>query len=310
LQAKGMNLKQLECFVQVAEFGSFSRGALFLSIPQPVLSRYVRQLEMDLRQTLLIRTGRGVTPTEAGKLFLSHARGILHQVARAREEVEEIRGTPVGQVAIGFPPTLGRVLTVPLVTEFRVRFPKAQLKIIEGLSIHLLDWLGTGRLDVALAYNVIWTPHFEIAPLLEEPLYLICPGSGGASSLQAGAPVTFVELPGYPLIIPSRPNAMRMFIEAQLANAGVKMNVAWEVDGIPPILDLVHQGYGYAVLPLTAIHEDLVLGPFVARPIMEPDLIIPLSLVTSSQRPMTPLVRQVVDLLRQAVRKRLTPEHR
>ena len=229
---------------------------------------------------------------------------------RAREEVEEMRGTPVGQVAIGFPPTLGRVLTVPLVTEFRTRFPKAQLKIIEGLSIHLLDWLGTGRLDVALTYNTVWTPTIEIAPLLEERLYLICPGSGDASSLQTGAPVPFVELPGYPLIIPSRPNAMRMFVEAQLANAGMKMNVAWEVDGIPPLLDLVLQGYGYAVLSLTAIHEDLVKGPFVARPIVEPDLIIPLSLVTSSQRPMTPLVRQVIDFLRQDARKRLTVEPR
>jgi LysR family nitrogen assimilation transcriptional regulator len=305
-----MNLKQLECFLQVAELGSFSRAALFLSMPQPLLSRYVRQLEMDLRQSLLIRTGRGVTPTEAGRLFLAHARGILHQVARAREEIEEIRGTPIGQVAIGLPPTVGRVLTVPMITEFRARFPQARLKITDGLSIHLLDWLGTGRLDVAVAYNVAWTPTFEITSLLEQPLYLICPGSRGAPSPQTEAPVPFVELPGYPLIIPARPNAMRMFIEAQFASAGVKMNVAWEVDGVPPILDLVHQGYGYAVLPLAAVHEDLVQGPFVARPIVEPDLVIPLSLVTSSQRPMTPLVRQVIDLLRQAVRKQLTPENR
>jgi len=292
--------------VQVAEFGSFSRAALFLSMPQPVLSRYIRQLEVDLRQTLLIRTGRGVTPNEAGRLLLDHARGILAQVARAREEVEEIRGTPVGQVAIGLPPTLGRVLTVPAVTEFRARFPKARIRIIEGLSIHLLDWLGTGRLDVALAYNTVWTHNIEIALLLEEPLYLIGPGASGASSLQMEAPVPLVDLRGYSLIIPSRPNAMRTFIEAQLASVGVKMNVALEVDGIPPLLDLVHQGYGYAVLPLTTVHEDLVKGPFAARPIVEPNLKIPLSLVTSSQRPVTPLVRNVIEVLRQAARKRLS----
>jgi LysR family nitrogen assimilation transcriptional regulator len=302
-----MNLKQLEYFVQVVELGSFSRAALFLSMPQPVLSRYVRQLEIDLRQTLLIRTGRGVTPTEAGKLFLAHARGILHQVEHAREAIEEIRGAPVGQVAIGLPPTIGRVLAASIVTEFRSRFPKARLKIIDGLSIHLLEWLGTGRLDVALAYNVVWGPTFEITPLLEEQLCLIGPPPSAASPHNA-APVPFAELSGYPLIIPSRPNAMRMFIEAQLANAGFRMNVAWEIDGVPPILDLVRQGYGYAVLPSAAIHEDLVPGHLLARPIVEPDLAISLSLATPSQRPMTPLVRQVSDLLRQAARKRLVAE--
>jgi LysR family nitrogen assimilation transcriptional regulator len=53
-------------------------------IAQPALSRQVRLLEVELRQNLLLRNGRGVTTTEAGKLMLEHGRGILHQVARAR----------------------------------------------------------------------------------------------------------------------------------------------------------------------------------------------------------------------------------
>jgi LysR family transcriptional regulator, nitrogen assimilation regulatory protein len=96
-----------------------------------------------------------------------------------------------------------------------------------------------------------------------------------------------------------------MFIEAHLAKAGLKMNVAWEVDGVPSILDLTRQGYGYAVLPPIAVHEDLVPGQFLARSIVDPDLAIPLALATSSQRPVTPLVRQVTELLPQLARKRL-----
>jgi LysR family nitrogen assimilation transcriptional regulator len=76
-----MDLKQLEYFVRVAELGSFTRAALALDIAQPALSRQVRLLEVELRQNLLIRNGRGAIPTEAGKLLLAHGRGILHQVA-------------------------------------------------------------------------------------------------------------------------------------------------------------------------------------------------------------------------------------
>ena len=62
-----MNLQQIETFVHVAETGSFSKAAVLLETAQPALSRQVRALETELRETLLIRTGRGVTLTDAGR---------------------------------------------------------------------------------------------------------------------------------------------------------------------------------------------------------------------------------------------------
>ena len=73
-----MDLKQIEYFVRVAELGSFTRAAVVLNIAQPALSRQVRLLEVELRQNLLVRNGRGAIPTEAGKVLLEHGRGILH----------------------------------------------------------------------------------------------------------------------------------------------------------------------------------------------------------------------------------------
>ena len=154
----GMDLKQLSYFLHVADSGSFTRAASLLKIAQPALSRQVRQLEVELRQTLLLRNGRGVTLTEAGKRLLEHGRGILHQVDRAREDLEEMRGAPVGHTAIGVPPTVGRILSAPLVTEFGRRFPKATLGIVEGLSTYVTEWLASGRIDIGLLYNPAPTP--------------------------------------------------------------------------------------------------------------------------------------------------------
>ena len=61
-----MDLKQLETFVRVAELGSFTRAAQSLDMAQPALSRQVRALELELREALFTRTGRGVVPTDAG----------------------------------------------------------------------------------------------------------------------------------------------------------------------------------------------------------------------------------------------------
>ena len=108
-----MNLKQLEYFVSVAELGSFSKAAVVLDIAQPALSRQVRALEIDLRETLLLRNGRGVTLTQAGQRLFEHSVAILQLVAQAREDMGATRDEPVGRITIGLPPTIGRQITLP-----------------------------------------------------------------------------------------------------------------------------------------------------------------------------------------------------
>ncbi|MCZ7565599.1 MAG: LysR family transcriptional regulator [Burkholderiales bacterium] len=291
-----MDLKQLEYFVHVAELGSFTKAAALLSVAQPALSRQVRSLEVELKQTLLLRNGRGVSPTEAGKRLLAHGRGILQQVERARAELEDVKGAPVGRVAIGVPPSVGKMLTVPLVAAFQARLPRAALGIVEGLTTYVTEWLLTGRVDLALLYNPVPSPALDIIPLLEEQLYLI--GAAPRTAARRSG-VRLRELPQYPLIIPSRPNAFRMQVETVLANLGLKAHVALEIDGVPAILDLVHQGYGHAVLPLNAVRADNLRRTFDARPIVEPRLRTVLALAISAQRPTTPLVRRTLELIKQ-----------
>ena len=96
-----MNLKQIEYFVRVAEFGSFTRAAEVLDVAQPALSRQVRQLEVDLRENLLVRTGRGVQLTEAGKLLLEHGQGLLRQLAAPHDVGSGAGGAIRGRVVVG-----------------------------------------------------------------------------------------------------------------------------------------------------------------------------------------------------------------
>src|SRR5688500_629205 len=96
-----MDLSQLECFVRVAEAGGFSKAATTLSLTQPTLSRKVRRLEVELRKNLLLRDGRGVRLTDEGVIFLAHAKGLIEQAERARQEIASYRSSPTGKVIIG-----------------------------------------------------------------------------------------------------------------------------------------------------------------------------------------------------------------
>ena len=171
-----MDLKQLEYFVRVAELGSFTRASIALDVAQPALSRQIRLLEVELRQNLLTRNGRGASPTEAGKLLLEHGRGILHQVALAREELGAARGAMAGHVSIGLPPSLSKLITVPLTRSFRAELPQARLTLTEGFSVLMYEGLRVGNLDMAVLYNPAHSPDLEKTLLREEDLVLISAG--------------------------------------------------------------------------------------------------------------------------------------
>ena len=292
-----MDLKQLEYFVQVAELGSFTRAASLLRVAQPALSRQVRKLELELKQALLYRNGRGVVPTEAGKRLLAHGRGILQQVRRATQEVGGVKDTPVGHVVVGMPPSVAKMATVPLVREFRRRLPEASLGIVEGLTVYVHEWLLMGRVDIALLYNPTPSPGIELQPFMDEPLYLIRPKHERAASASRAVPLR--ELPRFRLIIPSRPHAIRMHVEGQLANLGLKPQIAFEVDGVSAMLDLVAEGHGCAVLPINAIRGAGTRPGLVAQPIVRPRLQNRLAIALSAQRPATPLLRAMLQLLRE-----------
>ncbi len=294
-----MDLKQLAYFVRVAEMGSFTRAAIALDVAQPALSRQVRLLEVELRQTLLVRNGRGATPTEAGKLLLEHGRGILHQVERAREELGRVRGALAGRVALGLPPSIAKVLAVPLVKAFRERMPEASLSISEGLSSGMRESLASGRLDIAVLYNASASSDIEVTPLASESLFLVQARSGARAAAAAVRPASLKEVAMLPLVIPSRPNAIRMRMESEMANRGLQPAIALEIDGVSSILELVAGGTGSAILSRNAVQTSARPQAFTMRPIGTPQLRIELSLAVSSLRPATLTQQATVDLIRE-----------
>ncbi|MDP2007406.1 MAG: LysR substrate-binding domain-containing protein [Rubrivivax sp.] len=309
-----MDFKQLQTFVQVAELGSFTRAAHALQVAQPALSRQVRALEVELRQSLFARNGRGVTLTEAGTRLLAHARGILQQVERARHDLADPGGASSGLLSIGLPPSISRTLTAPLVEAFRARFPRATLSVLEGLSNYTLEWLVQGRIDCAVVYNATPSAAVELRPVLEEQLFLV--SARPAPARRAKAPpeaepahATLADVAAHGLVIPSRPHAIRMRLETVLALAGLKPSVALEIESVPAILELVRRHALHAVLSRNALRASGHEGDFIARTIVTPPRATPLAttlwIATSAQRPQGPLLARATTLLAELLRRGL-----
>ncbi|WP_186027071.1 LysR family transcriptional regulator [Burkholderia gladioli] len=293
-----MDLKQLDAFVHVAELGSFTRAANTLNTNQPALSRLVRQLEVELRHTLLERNGRGVTLTPAGQRMLAHAKGLQQQVQRASQDLDELRGTPGGHFGIGITPSFARVGRLALVRRFRASFPGATLSVAQGLSTYLTEWLMMGRIDVAVLYDTFDTPSIDKRTIHTEELFLVGPGDGsGEAGPERIETIALREIVRYPLVIPGRMHAIRHMVEAAAAEQGIRLNIELEVDGVASILDLVSEGIGHAVLALNAIPAELRSGRFRLIRITEPTLYSRLAIATSRRHPLPQLARQAIAML-------------
>jgi LysR family transcriptional regulator, nitrogen assimilation regulatory protein len=299
-----MDLKQLSYFLAVVEHASFSQASRALQVTQPALSRQVRLLEVELRQNLLVRTGRGVRCTEAGEMMAKHARLMLQNAAAAQSEMDNLRGVLSGHVTIGIPTSLSNLLTVPLIDRLRAELPYATFSLSDGLSFTTQELLVDKRLDIALLYEPESSPQLDATPIMEQALFLICSSaSGGNETL----PVTLCEAADLPLVIPRRPHGIRILVESAMREVHRKPKICMEADSVHMILDFLAMKPGYAILPLHSIATYASLDSFHYRRIVAPDLHSRLFLATSAYSPTSPTKRAALKIVQDSCRVDLFP---
>ncbi|QHE84328.1 LysR family transcriptional regulator [Hydrogenophaga sp. BPS33] len=287
-----MELKLIESFVRVAEMGSFSRASAALDIPQPSLSRHVRQLEQEMRSHLFVRTGRGVELTEAGQCLLSYGQAILELTRKAHAEMDALQGKFTGRVTVGLPPRVAQVLAPVLVKSFRSRWPKAAISISEGLSVSLREDLILGRIEMAVLFDPAPTPKLEWQSLFREELVL-CGRPTRTHPLPAR--IEAAALSHYPVMLPAMPNAIRSLIETHCGARGIVLNVVAELDSVQSLLKLAVDGQGYAIVPRGSASH---LAPGVKLSSIEkPAIRNNLVLAYSRQRLLSRLGQATFDLI-------------
>ncbi|MCZ8546543.1 LysR substrate-binding domain-containing protein [Mesorhizobium qingshengii] len=300
-EAKSMfDLRQLQLFTAVAEFGSFSRAAVALSVSQPVLSRQIKSLEESVGIALLYRNGRGIVLTEAGKLLQSYATAILEQSSRAASELGALRSNPRGAIVLGMPPSVGVVLTAPLVQHFREQFPQVSMRVVEGFSGHLLEWLVMGKIDVAVLYNAPRMNNLLAEPILRDELFLL--GAKDDPCKLGSSPVDAAVVSKIPMILPARPHGLRVLLDQIFGSVGIEPKIEVEVEAMPSTLRLVEAGMGYTILSYSSCHDLVAEGRISYWRIQNPSIERELLLATSSQRPTTTVIRALTTLIRDEVR--------
>ena len=303
-----MDIRQLRYFLAIVEHGSFSRAAAVLHVAQPALSLHVRNMEADLGTPLLVRSPRGVVPTDAGVILVRNARIILDQLAIAEDEIRQHENDPSGEVRLGLPGTISQILAVPLVKAMRHKYPKIKLRIAEAMSGFILDWMRESKVDLAVLYGHVSDHSVESVHLLEERLCFFGPADLGQTTEvpPQGEPIPFADLARMPLILPGESHGLRELLVRQAAAAGLLLNTVIDVDSYGNIKELVHQGLGCSVLPEYAVADEIARGRLCGWKIVDPEIRRTVYLAHSIERPQTNAVaavrRTIRELLPELVR--------
>lgn len=287
-----MDLRQIRYFVGIVDSGSLTRAARDLHVAQPALSQHLKRLEEDLGQPLLLRTRRGIVPTETGRLLYERGKAVLDQVETLREDLRGAQAVPGGPASIGIPTSLGTLLSVPLASAIRHAFPEVRLRVVEGLSGHMAEWLRAGRLDLALIFGESLSGLASRVVATEDLRLVMAGDDPRREPLTGDGAVSFRQVAGLPLILPGRPHGVREEVEVVARQCGVALDVVLEMDALENIKALVADGLGYTVLSARVAHGGPERG-LVSLPIRDPAITRTIHLAHVADRPLSNAARAV-----------------
>lgn len=282
--------------MKIVDIGSITRASAILHIAQPALSQQIAALETHFGKPLLLRSKRGVVPTEAGKVLYRHCQMIIRQMDQAEQDIVASSEDIVGSVRVGLAPLgLGSLVATQLMRTIRDTHPGILLYINEAVGGGVIsEQIMTGKMDVALIFDPGKIPSLSFEPISTEELYFV------ATHLESpeDGEISFAEAVSQPLILPSTVHTIRQVIDTTLSRAGATAKVVAETESISILSNALIEGIGSTILPESAARAVMRRAPDArSYRIRRPNMKINMAICVSAQLPLSEPAAVVRDHL-------------
>lgn len=249
-----MNIEQIEAFIYVTLTGNFSKAGEILFISQPTVSARIKALESVLGFQLFDRSGRNISLTQEGELFLPYAKTALENFQAGLLAVHQKNSITKGELNISVVLTLSNYILPILIKEFHDVYPSIKLTVHTGHSHNVLDMVLNHEVPIGISRSVSH-PRIETIHLFEDELVLtIYPGHPFSSRKS----VLLEEIANEPLILFNRGSIDWKLIRNALNNLEIKPNVVLETDNIEIVKQMVKKEMGMGILPRSSIEGELL----------------------------------------------------
>ncbi len=248
--------RALQYLIAIAEQGSYTRAAETLHVSQPTLSQQIKQLEDYLQSPLLDRSGRTVQLTDAGKIYVRHARRAWGELNTGTRAIHDVKNLSRGSLRLGWTP-ITDYLTCSLLANYNSRYPGITLSTLDMPQDEIESAISEARVDIGITFSKPTGPEELSGPtetftLFEEALYLavgrVHPRAKRRKRMSAQ------EFGMESLVQLNTDFALRHHIDRYCHDHAIEPHNAIETNSLTVIIEMVELGLLATVLPSTIIN--------------------------------------------------------
>ncbi len=216
---------------------------------------------------------------------------------------------PAGEVRIALPQRTAGLLAPPVIERCMRELPLVNLHVLEGTASNVHGWLMRGEADIATSYNAEVGAGFAVRPVLVEPLFLfVCARTVAQHFAGRAVPerCSIADLASLPMVLPRKPNAVRVLVDRLAAGHGVRPRILFETDGTATIRGMVERGLGVTVFSMSTTWSYAVeSGVLLAIPFASPLVNWKMYLVRSTKDADAVAIDRVQEIVEQELERLL-----
>ena len=264
-----VDIRKIRFFVAVYEAGSITRAAEREHIAQPALTVHIQQIEDELKVKLFERSAQGVNPTPAGRHFYAICQDLLRRLESVGEEMQAFSGEVAGAIAAGIMPSICHGPLAPVLARYTATYPNVAVRIVEGLSGTLADWVLSDKVDFAICNRPAATLGLSLRLLVTDRLVLVSARNSGRMPF---VPCRLGEIADLKLVLPSPNHFLRHTLDHHINRGDFRPVSTLEIDGQSATLQFVAHSDWSTILPTIALINEFDSPRFTISPIEEPAL--------------------------------------
>ncbi len=289
------DLTDLKLFCEVVDAGSITAGAERSALALAAASTRIRGMEETLGARLLERSRQGVTPTPAGRTLLMHARTLLRDAARMREDLSAFAGGLSGEVKLLANTNALTEFLPEALGSFLAAHPQVSVDLEERLSDEIVRLIAEGVGDVGIVAGTVDVGSLETFPFRSDRFVVV---TAVGHPLAARARVSFAEVLAFDLVGLERSSSLQRFLTDKASRAGLPLKARVQLRSFDAVCRLVESGVGIGVVPQTTASRAAKTMALAVIDLADDWALRELTIVVRAAEDLRPYARELVESLR------------
>jgi DNA-binding transcriptional LysR family regulator len=289
------DLTDLRLFCDVSDAGSITAGAERSALALAAASTRIRNMEAVLGAALFTRSRQGVTPTAAGRAFLKHARTILGQAARMREDLSAFAGGLSGEVRLLANTNALTEFLPEALSSFLAAHPHVSVDLEERLSDEIVGLIAEGVGDVGIVAGTVDVGALQTYPFRSDRFVVV---AATGHPLAARGSVAFAEVLDYDVVGLERSSSLQRFLTAKAAREGRPLKARIQLRSFDAVCRMVESGVGIGVVPQTTAARAARTMSLATIDLTDDWALRELTIVVRAADELRPYARELVESLR------------